>query len=107
MAAPGSVPGAAVLFVSIDTMFDKHPHQTLCVSGIPIVGFLWQYVHTLRKHRREQTEMIQNSMYPAVESAYPVFNPMFKEFSNERLYEALCAATAPLDAGLEELPASP
>jgi len=47
--------------------------------------------------------MIQNSMYPAVESAYPVFNPMFKEFSNERLYEALCAATAPLDAGLEEL----
>ena len=51
--------------------------------------------------------MIQNSMYPAVESAYPVYNPMFKEFSNERLYEALCAATAPLDAGLEELPASP
>lgn len=31
------------------------------------------------------------------------FNPLFAEFSNEDLYEALCAATAPLDAGLKEL----
>lgn len=34
---------------------------------------------------------------------YPVFNPLFEGVSNERLYAALCSATAPLDAGLEEL----
>lgn len=34
---------------------------------------------------------------------YPVFNPLFEGISNERLYAALCAATVPLDAGLEEL----
>lgn len=47
--------------------------------------------------------MMQNTIPAAVERTYPVFNPMFESFSNESLYEALCAATAPLDAGLKEL----
>jgi len=34
---------------------------------------------------------------------YPVFNPIFEEFSNERLYAALCDATTSLDDGLKEL----
>ena len=47
--------------------------------------------------------MIQNTATLAAGRPYPVFNPAFEGFSNERLYAALCAATAPLDAGLEEL----
>ena len=49
--------------------------------------------------------MMQNEMTTAntVAQHYTVFNPIFEGFSNERLYEALCAATAPLNEGLEEL----
>lgn len=39
----------------------------------------------------------------AAEPRYTVFNSMFEGFSNETLYAALCAATAPLNEGLEEL----
>lgn len=47
--------------------------------------------------------MNQQTLSQAVETPFQTFNPIFEEFSNERLYAALCAATAPLDAGLEEL----
>ena len=47
--------------------------------------------------------MMQSAIAQAAGRPYPVFNPIFEGFSNERLYDALCAATAPLDAGLEEL----
>ena len=49
--------------------------------------------------------MMLNEMTTAntVAQQYTVFNPIFEGFSNERLYEALCAATAPLNEGLEEL----
>lgn len=47
--------------------------------------------------------MMQNIAVQGAGRPYVVFNPLFEGYSNERLYDALCAATAPLDAGLEEL----
>ena len=47
--------------------------------------------------------MMQNTITVDTERTYPVYNPMFDGISNENLYEALCASTVPLDAGLEEL----
>lgn len=46
--------------------------------------------------------MMQQTLQPSGYS-FRVFNPIFEGQSNEALYDALCAATAPLDAGLEEL----
>lgn len=34
---------------------------------------------------------------------YPVFNSIYEEFSNERLYASLCDASASIDDGLKEL----
>lgn len=42
-------------------------------------------------------------MQQVLQPSFRVFNPIFEGQSNEALYEALCASTAPLDAGLEEL----
>ena len=47
--------------------------------------------------------MMQSTNAQAIERPYPVFNNAFEDYSNERLYAALCAATAPMDAGLKEL----
>lgn len=47
--------------------------------------------------------MMMSANAQATGRSYPVFNYAFEDFSNERLYSALCAATAPLDAGLKEL----
>lgn len=47
--------------------------------------------------------MMQSTNAQAAGRPYPVFNNAFEDFSNERLYAALCAATAPMDAGLKEL----
>lgn len=47
--------------------------------------------------------MMQNTNAQAAGRPYPVFNPAFAGYSNERLYAALCDATASLDAGLQEL----
>jgi len=46
--------------------------------------------------------MMQQVIKPS-EYHFSVFNPMFEGQSNEALYDALCAATAPIDAGLKEL----
>ena len=47
--------------------------------------------------------MMQSTTSQAAGRPYPVFDTAFEDFTNERLYDALCAATAPLDAGLKEL----
>lgn len=47
--------------------------------------------------------MTYNTFADGQKRPYPVFNPIFEEFSNERLYAALCDATASLDEGLKEL----
>lgn len=47
--------------------------------------------------------MMQNTATQAAGRPYPFFNPDFEGLSNERLYAALCAATASLDEGLKEL----
>lgn len=46
--------------------------------------------------------MMQQVLQPS-DCAFSAFNPIFDGQSNEAIYDALCAATAPLDAGLEEL----
>lgn len=47
--------------------------------------------------------MMRSAFADGQKRPYPVFNPMFEEFSNERLYAALCDATASMDEGLKEL----
>ena len=47
--------------------------------------------------------MMQTTAAQAAGRPYPAFNPLFEGLSNERLYAALCATTAPLDEGLKEL----
>ena len=42
-------------------------------------------------------------MNTAAERPVTAYNPIFEGFTNEAIYAALSAATAPLDAGLEEL----